>query len=200
MPETTDIACCVIHCEGFREAGFLTVILAFIFGVTLFFLNPFFALVFAILMLFISVISQEIQGRRRLRTAGENRRPIDIEAQVRPEGLPEPTPVDMSLLVLRKVEEGEPIVTCEICLDDLLVGQEVAGSQNKDCIHEFHRDCIKQALNRQTTCPCCRREYLHPADEVVSVVVPGPTEEIPPSPETLSPERIRVDAMNTIDV
>lgn len=69
--------------------------------------------------------------------------------------------VDFSTVLVRRVqgEEDAPF-TCEICLDEAMVGDEMAGSPNKACIHEFHFECIRQALERQPTCPCCRRDYM----------------------------------------
>ena len=73
------------------------------------------------------------------------------------------TPVDLSTLTVRTIQADEPVVivmTCDICLEDMKEGEEVAASPNPECIHEFHVHCIVQSLQRQTTCPCCRREYL----------------------------------------
>ena len=65
-----------------------------------------------------------------------------------------------SLLVRRKIQGDDPPITCVICLDDLVVGEEAAGAPNKDCIHEFHPPCISEALMTKTTCPSCAREFF----------------------------------------
>ena len=67
-----------------------------------------------------------------------------------------------SLLVRRTIQNDDLPVTCVICLDDVQVDEEAAGSPNKDCIHEFHPDCISEALMTKTTCPSCAREFLVP--------------------------------------
>jgi hypothetical protein len=50
---------------------------------------------------------------------------------------------------------------CTICLEFFEDGEEVCTSQNKDCPHFFHRDCIFEWLLTNEVCPCCRRNYLH---------------------------------------
>ena len=78
------------------------------------------------------------------------------------EALPTRTPCQSSLLVRRTIQNDDPPVTCVICLDDVQVGEEAAGSPNRDCIHEFHPDCISEALMTKTTCPSCAREFFVP--------------------------------------
>jgi hypothetical protein len=104
------------------------------------------------------IIYKDIQLRRRGQMV-EHEPSTDIEALAQHAKSNIPA-VDVSSIVLRIVQANDPVVTCEICLDDLVAGEEVAGSANSECIHEFHVNCIRQALNRRTTCPCCRREYL----------------------------------------
>jgi len=50
--------------------------------------------------------------------------------------------------------------TCDICILEFEVGDEVAWSPNLDCIHTFHKDCILDWLMRNPTCPNCRLDYL----------------------------------------
>lgn len=50
--------------------------------------------------------------------------------------------------------------TCDICLLDYEVGDEVAWSRNINCVHVFHKDCILDWLVRKSTCPNCRTDYL----------------------------------------
>ena len=80
----------------------------------------------------------------------------------RDEALPTRTPCQSSLLVRRTIQNDDPPVTCLICLDDVQVGEDAAGSPNKDCIHKFHPHCISEALARKTTCPACAREFFVP--------------------------------------
>lgn len=50
--------------------------------------------------------------------------------------------------------------TCDICLTDYEVGDEVAWSKNDACRHAFHKECIRDWLLRRPDCPLCRRNYL----------------------------------------
>ena len=167
--------------------GLASVCFVFIFGAILLFVSPFFAIVFAFLTLSIFVVSQEARGRRRFQeiAASTDQQPTDIEAHV-PATESAIQTIDTSLLLLRKVQKDDPIVTCEICLDDVVIGEELARSPNKNCIHEFHTNCIQQALHRQSTCPCCRREYLHPmeasSNPATTTIVP-PVSNIPAQEE-----------------
>jgi hypothetical protein len=55
---------------------------------------------------------------------------------------------------------GERGETCAICLLDYKVGDLVAWSQNLECTHCFHKDCISRWLDKKITCPSCRADYL----------------------------------------
>jgi len=57
-----------------------------------------------------------------------------------------------------KLEPGE----CAICLSTYKVGDVLLWSQNNECNHCFHRDCILTWLMKKQSveCPCCRREFL----------------------------------------
>jgi hypothetical protein len=50
--------------------------------------------------------------------------------------------------------------SCNICLMDYQIGEEVCWSPNEDCIHAFHKDCILDWLLRTRKCPVCRRDYV----------------------------------------
>jgi preprotein translocase subunit SecG len=50
---------------------------------------------------------------------------------------------------------------CAICLEYFAKDEVVCTSQNKDCPHFFHHDCIFEWLLTNEVCPCCRRNYLH---------------------------------------
>lgn len=58
--------------------------------------------------------------------------------------------------------------TCDICILEFEVGDEVAWSPNLTCSHTFHKDCILDWLVRKPTCPSCRQDYLKGnADELI---------------------------------
>lgn len=143
---------CLSFCPVLGFPAYLMVLL---------FLGPTYALIFAVVIMSSFIIYKDIQLRRRGQRLWHEPSTDDIENQAHQEHAKSTIrAVDVSSLVLRIVQANDPVVTCEICLDELVAGEEVAGSANSECIHEFHANCIQQALKRRTTCPCCRREYL----------------------------------------
>jgi len=55
----------------------------------------------------------------------------------------------------------DPGMTCDICILEFEVGDEVAWSPNLNCSHTFHKDCILDWLLRNPTCPSCRQNYVN---------------------------------------
>lgn len=51
--------------------------------------------------------------------------------------------------------EGTNSQVCAICLAELKVNDRV--SHSRSCNHEYHNDCIRLWLEKNDTCPCCRR-------------------------------------------
>ena len=139
---------CSQCCSGFGE-HVLPFALLISVGATLLFLGPLVGLLFALFILIVYVASKE--RRRLVRLASNSGGPQSSTALQR--SSPVDKAVDLSTLTLRTFQAEETITTCEICLEDIQEGDQVAGSPNPDCIHEFHVHCIYQALQRQTTCP-----------------------------------------------
>lgn len=56
---------------------------------------------------------------------------------------------------------------CPICLNNYKEGEILCWSQNSNCKHCFHRDCMEEWLMAHKECPCCRHNYLSlgPEDE-----------------------------------
>lgn len=127
------------------------------------FLGPFSALIFAVTIMAGSVIYREMIRIHQLDIATVGA-VGDAESQFTTgAGRFQPyLVVDLLPLRRRTIRQNDSLITCEICLEDFRPGDKVAGSPNEQCVHEFHEDCIGEALQRATTCPCCRREYLHP--------------------------------------
>lgn len=57
-------------------------------------------------------------------------------------------------------EIGDRGTTCDICLLEFQVGEDIAWSPNLECSHAFHKDCVLDWLVRKPTCPSCRSDYL----------------------------------------
>lgn len=62
----------------------------------------------------------------------------------------------------RLAEESKSCDTCAVCLNKLIVQDEVRELRN--CCHVFHRECIDRWVDHdhqnQTTCPLCRAPLL----------------------------------------
>lgn len=157
------------------------------FGIILLFLGPFSALIFAVLLMAGSVIYRELIRLQQLEV-GTVGAVGDAESQYAAR-FQAYLVVDLEPLRRRTIQQNDALVTCEICLEDFHEGDKVAGSPNEQCIHEFHEECISEALQRTTTCPCCRREYLHPE---------APTMEEPDSSfgDTLTGEPLREEELS----
>ena len=54
---------------------------------------------------------------------------------------------------------------CAICIEKFKVGDELAFSNNKECRHVFHLDCISECIENtkgaEKACPCCRQCFLN---------------------------------------
>ena len=187
------------RCESFQRNGVVAASFIIVFSAVLLLFGPFFALVFALLAMCISAISHEIRLRRRFRLAAEQRsieRRDNIVSLGRVPALravPKPYP-DLSALVVRTFHNDDTMFTCEICLEDAQEGDELASSPNKDCIHEFHADCIRQSLLRLPTCPCCRRDFFSPHD---AVIAPTVTDEAIPQ-RVDSTTEVQVEEINDV--
>jgi hypothetical protein len=76
-----------------------------------------------------------------------------------------PSPVDLELGLRVDVDEAiensmRDEHLCFICLESITLGEDVAWSENLDCEHVFHKDCIVLWLQRSNDCPCCRQNFV----------------------------------------
>jgi hypothetical protein len=159
---TTAMACL---CESFLPLLVLALLVLVGFATALVLGGPLLGVLylFAVSIFFACMSLRLKQTNQILPEASSD--PVLLVLQQQQSSLAAKTPVDLSTLTLRTIKADEPVVivivmTCDICLEDMKEGEKVAASPNPECIHEFHAHCIVQALQRQTTCPCCRREYL----------------------------------------
>lgn len=53
---------------------------------------------------------------------------------------------------------------CAICLAPYEIGDEICWSQNPQCDHCYHHECIEHWLYKHEECPMCRSIYI-PAEE-----------------------------------
>ncbi len=53
--------------------------------------------------------------------------------------------------------------SCQICYRPITTDHEVRYCNN--CGYDFHRTCILTAIQRNNTCPICRREFFESADQ-----------------------------------
>lgn len=49
---------------------------------------------------------------------------------------------------------------CAICLDRFIHDDDICVSQDVQCIHVFHLECLYPWLLKSQDCPCCRRDFL----------------------------------------
>ena len=49
---------------------------------------------------------------------------------------------------------------CAICLERFENGDDVCYSNDPQCTHIFHRECVFEWLLKNNGCPCCRRSFL----------------------------------------
>lgn len=56
------------------------------------------------------------------------------------------------------LQDGDELIEiCSVCLDDVV---NVESTSKLSCGHHFHTNCIKLCLERNRTCPLCRRFCL----------------------------------------
>lgn len=54
---------------------------------------------------------------------------------------------------------------CSICLSEYKIGEKIVYSDNPECNHCFHKDClIMWFMKKHVTCPNCRCEFIHVED------------------------------------
>jgi len=56
-------------------------------------------------------------------------------------------------------------LSCPICLNDMVTGEQV---RLLTCKHSFHRQCVDEWLRVNATCPSCRKSILHDGSTDIS--------------------------------
>ena len=79
-----------------------------------------------------------------------------------------PNDVENSNMVIIQVEVeedgGNSAVSCNICLESLQDGDEIASAKNNCCHHEYHVECLSSWLAKHDGCPMCRKSYFEDED------------------------------------
>ena len=65
--------------------------------------------------------------------------------------------------------ESDSEATCSICLDGYKKGEK--ATTLPDCSHQFHTECVQIWLERNATCPVCRRITIDTLDTELSSIV-----------------------------
>lgn len=139
----------------------IVVPIVFLVSISLLFFGPLAGLLFfSIALLFFLCTRRTILYRQEQ----EDNEQIHIgQGQQRRNTTAEQIP-NFDALIVRQYavpEEGASSeAVCDICLDEFQEAELIARSPNIFCIHEFHKECIINALQVNPMCPCCRREYL----------------------------------------
>jgi len=53
------------------------------------------------------------------------------------------------------------IKSCDICLSNYVVNEEICWSRNKECRHTFHKICMVDWLMKSPNCPICKKCFLY---------------------------------------
>ncbi|GFH55125.1 hypothetical protein CTEN210_11601 [Chaetoceros tenuissimus] len=68
-------------------------------------------------------------------------------------------PSDIEANSMISLENTEMI--CTICCEEYVIGEDIAWSNNDECCHCFHTDCIVAWLMHDNDeCPICRNQYI----------------------------------------
>ena len=81
-------------------------------------------------------------------------------------GVDDAEPVQPCISDFDQAEQGlvtislDEEITCPICLEPMKVGEEVAWSKLRNCLHVYHYECItKWLFDGNMHCPVCRDRY-----------------------------------------
>ena len=58
--------------------------------------------------------------------------------------------------------ENDPLHSCSICFGKFDKEELVCQSNDPDCPHIYHKECMEEWLMKNDQCPICRRPYLSP--------------------------------------
>lgn len=59
-------------------------------------------------------------------------------------------------------------IECPVCWEAYKENEKICWSQNPQCIHTFHIECIEAWLMKHDECPLCRNDYLALPPEVIN--------------------------------
>lgn len=97
-----------------------------------------------------------------------------------------------SLKQVNVEEIPEPDRLCAICYEDFEVGPDASPVIETDCMHRFHRMCIKKWLRLKNVCPLCHRPVFKEDDK-------PPSEENPNLDQNQNPMLFDMDDLDDLD-
>lgn len=154
---------CESSFEGNMSRAILILSFAFFYCMSILYIEPEFSVVVAAFLTLIVCIMRELVSRWQPQRESDEEAPAEnVITVIQIDDL---APLDFAALVVRTMDKRDESPLCEICLEEIKEGDLVANSPNKECIHSFHKECIRQALGRTPTCPCCRRDYLKVSED-----------------------------------
>ena len=139
----------------------IVVPIVFLVIISLLFFGPFAGLLFFSMVLLFCLCTRRSIMYRRAQEDNEQRHIGHVQGQRG--NSPEEQAPNFDALIVRQYAvptDGTSEAVCDICLDEFQEAELIARSPNTFCIHEFHKECIINALQVNQSCPCCRREYL----------------------------------------
>lgn len=109
----------------------------------------------------------DIDGRRSDYPTTRKWRRVDRKERIRL-SLQERAFQDTTIHDYKYNKNEEASSSCAICLTEFAEGDRVVTGSRPCCRNCFHRNCLEEWLNIQSSCPCCRTNLLLKSKEILS--------------------------------